>query len=105
MVWERSYRLYESVEANATDRWTDRSFKTEADFLEVLRGCGDDEVKYRNVYRTTVLMRIAEYHDWPEAAAAVIERGYDVNATSGRGETALHFAHFRAQGGVCRVVG
>ena len=37
-------------------------------------------------------MVMAINHDWPEAAAALIERGCDVNATSEDGDTALHFA-------------
>ena len=66
--------------------------KTEANFLEVLRGCGEAEVKYRDGAETTVLMRMAIYHDWPKAAAAVIRRGCDVSATYMSGNTALHFA-------------
>ena len=42
----------------------------EAHFLEELSGCGDAEVK-----GYPVLMRVANQHDWPEAAAALIERG------------------------------
>ena len=66
---------------------------TEANFLEVLRGCGEAEVKYRGARGgITVLMRMACLHDWPKAAAAVIERGCDVNATNNAWSTALHIA-------------
>ena len=40
-----------------------------------------------------MLMRMAHHHDWPEAAAALIGRGCDVNATNAtNGYTALHYA-------------
>ena len=65
---------------------------SEAAFLAVLRGCADAEVKYRNSDGRTVLMQLAVYQDWPKAAAALIERGCDVNATSSHGTTALLFA-------------
>ena len=66
--------------------------KTEADFLEVLRGCGEAEVKHRDIDGYTVLMMMARSNDWPEAAAAVLKRGCDVNATDKNGHTALHHA-------------
>ena len=37
--------------------------KTEADFLEVLRGCAEADVKYRDRGGFTVLMAIAIEHD------------------------------------------
>ena len=73
----------------------------------VVRACGDAEVKYRGrdgfprtmwVARVpehdagTVLMAMAYNHDWPEAAAALIERGCGVNAKDKDGNTALHMA-------------
>ena len=81
---------------------------TEANFLEVLRGCGEAEVKFRHgggwtvlthmaanhgaVAGLTVLMKMAMFHDWTEAAAALIERGCDVNEQKNDGLTALHIA-------------
>ena len=44
--------------------------KTEADFLEVLRGCAEADVKYRDRGGFTVRMAIAIEHDWPKAAVA-----------------------------------
>ena len=53
---------------------TDRG-ETEATFFEVLRGCGETEVKYRDGDGETVLMQMARGHNWLTAADAVIERG------------------------------
>ena len=58
----------------------ERGCKTEAEFLEVLNGCSDADVKYRDEDGWTVLMMMVISHDWPEAAAAVIKRGCNVNA-------------------------
>ena len=73
--------------------------ETEEDFLRVLRGCGEAEAKYRGHFdsdsilrENTVLMAMAARHDWPEAAAAVINRGCEANATSNPANTALHLA-------------
>ena len=65
--------------------------QTEANFLEVLRGCDDFAARFRDSLGKTVLMEMASNHDWPVAATAVIERGYDVNATDTDGWSALHF--------------
>ena len=42
------------------------------------RGCGAAEVTYKDKVGWTVLFEMAYSHDWPKAAAAVIERGCDV---------------------------
>ena len=77
----------------------------EAIFLEVLRGCGDAEVKYRDEFQNTVLMLMSMYHDWGDAAAALIERGCDVDGTSITvGSTALHLAGFANRRETARVL-
>ena len=40
----------------------------------------------------TVLMALAQKHDWPRAAEALIEKGCDVLAQDSAGNTALDFA-------------
>ena len=75
-------RLYD-----ATD-----SAGSEANFLEVIRGCGEDEVMYRDDYKQTVLMVMAVDQNWPKATTAAIERGCGVNAVDAHGITALHAA-------------
>ena len=81
---------------------------TEANFLEVLRGCGEAEVKYRSSVGYTVLMQMTIKHDWPEAAAAVIDCGCDVNAADGGarrgGWMALHYAGFHNRRETARVL-
>ena len=66
--------------------------KTEAYFLEVLRGCSEAEVKYRSDEGWTVLWEMARENDWPEAVAALIRRGCDIHAVDGVGDTPLHWA-------------
>ena len=79
--------------------------KTEADFLEVLRGCGEAEVKYRDSNGWTVLMKVADFHDWPAAITALVERGCDVNATNKRAkDTALHYAANNNHREIARVL-
>ena len=43
-------------------------YNRQGDFLEVLRGCGDAEVKYRRDDGWTVLMWMSRHHDWPKVA-------------------------------------
>ena len=63
------------------------------DFLDVLAECGEAEVKYRSEHGTTVLMKMAQFHDWPDEISHLIMRGsLDVNAQSKSGATALHHA-------------
>ena len=67
----------------------------------------DAQVKYRDWNGQTVLMKVAENHDWPELAAALIERGCDVNAKeegAGNGNTALHYAGDRNRRETVRVL-
>ena len=50
---------------------------------------------YRDFCETsqyTLLMRMIKLHDWPTAAAKLIEKGCDVNARNRDGETALRIA-------------
>ena len=80
------------------------SYRTAADraaeeeFLRVLGTFDKDapEVKHRNGDGWTVLMKIARYHDWPEAAAALIDLGCPVDEDDAvapyTGWTALSFA-------------
>ena len=70
----------------------------EEEFLRVLGTFDKDapEVKHRNGDGWTVLMKIARYHDWPEAAAALIDLGCPVDEDDAvapyTGWTALSFA-------------
>ena len=49
-------------------------------------------------------MEMAFKHDWPKAAAAVIERGCGVNAQDRIGWSALHFAGFHNRQETARVL-
>ena len=58
---------------------------TEEQFLELLKACSDDKVKYINkddLYKNyTVLMSLINSgRDWPKAAEALIKRGCPVNS-------------------------
>ena len=77
--------------------------ETESNFLAVLRGCGAAEVTYKDKVGWTVLFEMAYSHDWPRAAAAVIERGCDVHARE-KGQTALHWAGGRNRMETARVL-
>ena len=77
--------------------------ETESNFLAVLRGCGAAEVAYKDKVGWTVLFEMAYSHDWPKAAAAVIERGCDVHARE-KGQTALHWAGGRNRMETARVL-
>ena len=61
-------------------------------FQAKLARSSDAQVKYRDENGWTVLFVMAMKHDWPELAAALIERGCDVNAKNKYGNTALHYA-------------
>ena len=70
-------RLYKAAERH--------DGQTEANFLKVLKGCGEAEVKYRGGWPAcTVLHEMARGYDWPVAAKAVIERGCEAVAHLGR---------------------
>ena len=87
-------KLYDAIEGDRDKRGHKLYNATEANFLEVLRGCSNGEVNYFNSknFSSNVLIELAYSHDWPKAAAAVIERGCDVNAKDTSFETALHKA-------------
>ena len=59
---------------------------------------------YCDEYENSVLMMMAIDHDWPKAAAALIERGCDVNAQGDRGMTPLHCAGFENHRETARVL-
>ena len=61
------------------------------------------EVAYKDKVGWTVLFEMAYSHDWPRAAAAVIERGCDVHARE-KGQTALHWAGGRNRMETARVL-
>ena len=74
----------------------------EAHYLKVLEECGDPErpwdvppeMKYRSKHGTTVLMKMARFHDWRYEISSLLGRLSvdDVNAQDNSGATALHFA-------------
>ena len=88
------------------DAAQDRDETAEA-FQAKLARSSDAQVKYRDENGWTVLFVMAMKHDWPELAAALIERGCDVNAKeegAGNGNTALHYAGDRNRRETVRVL-
>ena len=69
-------------------------FGTKEKFEAELERSTDAQVKYRHTDGNTVLIKMIKHHNWPELAAALIERGCDVNAKNKIGLTALHMACF-----------
>ena len=65
---------------------------TTASFDAALQLASDDDVKFRDEYRYTVLHKMQEFHDWPRQIGAAIDRGCDIDAANEYGDTALHFA-------------
>ena len=59
------------------------------EFKEKLEKGTDAQVSYRDHAGCTVLFEMCLWHNWPELAAAVIDRGCDVNAQNIFGMTAL----------------
>jgi len=65
---------------------------TTTSFDAALQLASDDDVKFRDEYRYTVLHKMQEFHDWPRQIGAAIARGCDIDAANEYGDTALHFA-------------
>ena len=65
---------------------------TTASFDAALQLASNDDVKFRDEYRYTVLHKMQEFHDWPRQIGAAIARGCDIDAANEYGDTALHFA-------------
>ena len=61
---------------------------TTASFDAALQLASDDDVKFRDEYRYTVLHKMQEFHDWPRQIGAAIARGCSWSARGARGTSA-----------------